>query len=107
MEDIILSYYSVNPGAWVSIGIVFLSVFISWALNFSAHKVRVFGTLLDSFGCFIIATWFFIFVMNLVFENPKPNQTPLDLQTNFTMDTTITAFLTGFSFCLLLTIKEK
>ena len=52
MKDIILSYYSLNPGAWVSIGIVFLSVFISWALNFSAPKVRVFGTLLAALGSF-------------------------------------------------------
>jgi hypothetical protein len=41
MKDTILNYYSVNPGAWVSIGIVFLSVFTAWALNFSAPKVRV------------------------------------------------------------------
>ena len=97
MEDIILSYYSVNPGAWVSIGIVFLSVFISWALNFSAPKVRVFGTLLAALGCFVIATWFFIFVMNSgLLENPKPNQTPLDsAKPTLLWIQSITAFLTG------------
>ena len=64
MKDIILSYYSLNPGSWVSICILFLSVFTSWALNFSAPKVRAFGTLLAALGCFVIATWFFIFVFN-------------------------------------------
>ena len=60
MKEFIFNYYLVNPGAWVSMGIVFLSVFTSWALNFSAPKVRVFGTLLAALGCFVIATWFFI-----------------------------------------------
>ena len=109
MEDITLSYYSVNPGAWVSIGIVFLSVFISWALNFSAPKVRVFGTLLAALGCFVIATWFFIFVMNSgLLENPKPNQTPLDsAKPTLLWIQSITAFLTGVFLLFIANYQRK
>ena len=109
MKDIILSYYSVNPGAWVSIGIVFLSVFTSWALNFSASKVRVFGTLLAALGCFVIATWFFIFVINSGFlENPKPNQTPLDsAKPTLLWIQSITAFLTGFFLLFIANYQRK
>ena len=109
MEDIILSYYSLNPGAWVSIGIVFLSVFISWALNFSAPKVRVFGTLLAALGCFVIATWFFIFVMNSgLLENPKPNQTPLDsAKPTLLWIQSITAFLTGVFLLFIANYQRK
>jgi len=109
MEDIILSYYLVNPGAWVSIGIVFLSVFISWALNFSAPKVRVFGTLLAAMGCFVIATWFFIFVINSgLLENPKPNQTPLDsAKPTLLWIQSITAFLTGFFLLFIANYQRK
>ena len=109
MEDVILSYYSVNPGAWVSIGIVFLSVFISWALNFSAPKVRVFGTLLAALGCFVIATWFFIFVMNSgLLENPKPNQTPLDsAKPTLLWIQSITAFLTGVFLLFIANYQRK
>ena len=109
MEDVILSYYSVNPGAWISIGIVFLSVFISWALNFSAPKVRVFGTLLAALGCFVIATWFFIFVMNSgLLENPKPNQTPLDsAKPTLLWIQSITAFLTGVFLLFIANYQRK
>ena len=109
MEDIILSYYSLNPGAWVSIGIVFLSVFISWALNFSAPKVRVFGTLLAALGCFVIATWFFIFVMNSgLLENPKPNQTPLDsAKPTLLWIQSITAFLSGVFLLFIANYQRK
>lgn len=109
MEDIILSYYSVNPGAWVSTGIVFLSVFISWALNLSAPKVRVFGTLLAALGCFVIATWFFIFVMNSgLLENPKPNQTPLDsAKPTLLWIQSITAFLTGVFLLFIANYQRK
>jgi len=72
-------YYSFNPGAWVSLGIVLISILTSWALNYSAPKVRVFGTLLAALGCLIMAAWFFFFVTSSgVLENPKPNQTPMD-----------------------------
>ena len=41
--------------------------------------MRVFGTLLAAQGCFTVAAWFLIYVVNTGFlENPKPNQTPLD-----------------------------
>ena len=109
MKDIILSYYSLNPGAWVSICILFLSVFTSWALNFSAPKVRVFGTLLAALGCFIIATWFFIFVFNSgLLENPKPNQTPLDsAKPTLLWIQSITAFLTGFFLLFIANYQRK
>ena len=109
MKDIILNYYSINPGAWVSIGIVLLSVFISWALNFSAPKVRVFGTLLAALGCFVIATWFFIFVMNSgLLENPKPNQTPLDsAKPTLLWIQSITAFLTGVFLLFIANYQRK
>ena len=72
-------YYLFNPGAWVSLGIVFISILTSWALNYSAPKVRVFGTLFAALGCLMIAAWFFFFVTSSgVLENPKPNQTPMD-----------------------------
>ena len=109
MKDIILSYYSLNPGSWVSICILFLSVFTSWALNFSAPKVRVFGTLLAALGCFVIATWFFIFVMNSgLLENPKPNQTPLDsAKPTLLWIQSITAFLTGFFLLFIANYQRK
>lgn len=72
-------YYSFNPGAWVSLGIVLISILTSWALNYSAPKVRVFGTLLAALGCLSMAAWFLFFVTSSgVLENPKPNQTPMD-----------------------------
>ena len=44
MNEMVLSLYAANPGAWVSMGIVILSVLTSWALNYSSPHVRVFGT---------------------------------------------------------------
>ena len=84
-------------------------MFISWALNFSAPKVRVFGTLLASFGCFVIATWFFIFVMNSgLLENPKPNQTPLDsAKPTLLWIQSITAFLTGVFLLFIANYQRK
>ena len=64
MNEIVLSLYSTNPGAWVSMGIVFLSVLTSWALNYSASRVRVFGTILAAVGCLLMAAWFFLFIIN-------------------------------------------
>ena len=109
MKEFIFNYYLVNPGAWVSMGIVFLSVFTSWALNFSAPKVRVFGTLLAALGCFVIATWFFIFVINSgLLENPKPNQTPLDsAKPTLLWIQSITAFLTGVFLLFIANYQRK
>ena len=97
MNEIVLSLYSTNPGAWVSMGIVFLSVLTSWALNYSASRVRVFGTILAAVGCFLIAAWFFLFIINTgILENPKPNQTPLDFaKPSLLWIQSITALLTG------------
>ncbi len=65
--------------SWVALGIILTSITTSWFLNHNAPKVRVFGTLLSSLGCFVLAAWFFFFVLQTGFlENPKPNQTPLD-----------------------------
>jgi len=65
--------------SWITLGIILSSFLCAWALNYSAPKVRVFGTLLASLGCFTIAGWFIFYVLGTGFlENPKPNQTPLD-----------------------------
>ena len=103
MNEIVLNLYSTNPGAWVSMGIVFLSVLTSWALNYSASRVRVFGTILAAVGCFLIAAWFFLFIINTgILENPKPNQTPLDsAKPSLLWFQSITALLTGlFLLCV-------
>ncbi|MGB2045719.1 MAG: cytochrome b [Porticoccaceae bacterium] len=68
-----------NIDSWIALAIVVTSVITAWAINYSAPKVRVFGTLLAALGCFTVAAWFLIYVVNTGFlENPKPNQTPLD-----------------------------
>ena len=68
-----------NMDSWIALAIVLTSVITAWAINYSAPKVRVFGTLLAALGCFTVAAWFLIYVVNTGFlENPKPNQTPLD-----------------------------
>ena len=68
-----------NIDSWIALAIVITSVITAWAINYSAPKVRVFGTLLAALGCFTVAAWFLIYVVNTGFlENPKPNQTPLD-----------------------------
>ena len=97
MNEIVLNLYSTNPGAWVSMGIVFLSVLTSWALNYSASRVRVFGTILAAVGCLLLAAWFFLFIINSgILENPKPNQTPLDsAKPSLLWIQSITALLTG------------
>ena len=97
MNEIVLNLYSTNPGAWVSMGIVFLSVLTSWALNYSASRVRVFGTILAALGCLLLAAWFFFFIINSgIIENPKPNQTPLDsAKSSLLWIQSITALLTG------------
>ena len=58
MTELLLSVYSSNPGAWVSTGIVFLSVLTSWALNFTSPNVRVFGTVLAAIGCLVVNVYF-------------------------------------------------
>ena len=64
MTELLLTVYASNPGAWVSTGIVFLSVLTSWALNFTSPNVRVFGTVLAAIGCLIVAAWFFLFILD-------------------------------------------
>ena len=68
-----------NIESWVALGILVTSVLTAWLMNYSAPKVRVFGTTLAALGCLTVAAWFFFFVLGTGFlENPKPNQTPLD-----------------------------
>ena len=109
MNEIVLSLYSTNPGAWVSMGIVFLSVLTSWALNYSASRVRVFGTILAAVGCFLIAAWFFLFIINTgILENPKPNQTPLDsAKPSLLWIQSITALLTGLFLLYIASRQSK
>ena len=109
MNEIVLSLYSTNPGAWVSMGIVFLSVLTSWALNYSASRVRVFGTILAAVGCLLIAAWFFLFVLNSgILENPKPNQTPLDsAKPSLLWIQSITALLTGLFLLYIASRQSK
>jgi len=71
--------YIENSGSWVALAIILTSILTAWALNYSAPKVRIFGTLLAALGCFTVAAWFSFFVISSgLLENPKPNQTPLD-----------------------------
>ena len=109
MNEIVLSLYSTNPGAWVSMGIVFLSVLTSWALNYSASRVRVFGTILAAVGCLLIAAWFFLFIINSgILENPKPNQTPLDFaKPSLLWIQSITALLTGLFLLYIASRQSK
>ena len=79
--EILQEYYAANPGSWISLAILVVSILTSWALNYSAPNVRVFGTVLAASGCLAVAAWFFFFVVSSgLLENPKPNQTPMDLQ---------------------------
>ena len=109
MNEIVLSLYSTNPGAWVSMGIVFLSVLTSWALNYSTSRVRVFGTILAAVGCLLIAAWFFLFIINSgILENPKPNQTPLDsAKPSLLWIQSITALLTGLFLLYIASRQSK
>ena len=109
MNEIVLNLYSTNSGAWVSMGIVFLSVLTSWALNYSASRVRVFGTILAAVGCLLIAAWFFLFVLNSgILENPKPNQTPLDsAKPSLLWIQSITALLTGLFLLYIASRQSK
>ena len=109
MNEIVLNLYSTNPDAWVSMGIVILSVLTSWALNYSASRVRVFGTILAAVGCLLIAAWFFLFILNSgILENPKPNQTPLDsAKPSLLWIQSITALLTGLFLLYIASRQSK
>ena len=68
-----------NLDSWIALAIVATSLVTAYCLNVAAPKVRAMGTILASLGCFVVAGWFFLFVMETgILENPKPNQTPLD-----------------------------
>jgi cytochrome b561 len=68
-----------NLDSWTALVIVVSSLVTAWCLNYSAPRVRAFGTALAATGCLAVSAWFFLFVIDTGFlENPKPNQTPLD-----------------------------
>ena len=65
--------------SWIALLILVSSVLTAWCMNYSAPRVRAFGTALAASGCLAVAAWFFFYVLGTGFlENPKPNQTPLD-----------------------------
>ena len=71
--------YIENTGSWVATAFVLTSILISWAMNYSNPRIRVFGTFLAALGCLSISMWFFSFVLpSGILENPKPNQAPMD-----------------------------
>lgn len=68
-----------NLDSLIALIILVSSMVTAWCLNYSAPRVRAFGTALAASGCLAVAAWFFFFVIGTGFlENPKPNQTPLD-----------------------------
>ena len=71
--------YIEDTGSWVATAFVLTSILISWAMNYSNPRIRVFGTFLAALGCLSVSMWFFSFVLpSGILENPKPNQTPMD-----------------------------
>ena len=71
--------YIENIGSWVASAFVLTSILISWTMNYSNPRIRVFGTFLAALGCLSVSIWFFSFVLpSGILENPKPNQTPMD-----------------------------
>ena len=71
--------YILDTGSWVATAFVLTSILISWAMNYSNPRIRVFGTFLAALGCLSVSMWFFSFVLpSGILENPKPNQTPMD-----------------------------
>lgn len=67
-----------NGDAWIAFAIVVASVLTAWLMNYRAPKVRAFGTLLASLGCFAVVLWFVSILGTGILEDPKPNQTPMD-----------------------------
>lgn len=71
--------YIEDTGSWIATAFVLTSILISWAMNYSNPRIRVFGTFLAALGCLSVSMWFFSFVLpSGILENPKPNQTPMD-----------------------------
>src|SRR6056300_1027996 len=71
--------YIENTGSWVAASIVLSSILISWTMNYTNPRIRVFGTCLAVLGCFTVSYWFFSFVLGSgILANLKPNQTPMD-----------------------------
>ncbi len=68
----------IPSGGWFALAIILASILTAWALNYSAPKVRVFGTVLAALGCFAVVIWFSQILGTGILEHPKPNQTPMD-----------------------------
>jgi cytochrome b561 len=64
---------------------------------------------LASLGCFVIASWFFLFVINSgLLEEPKPNQTPLDsAKPTLLWIQSFTAMLTGVFLLFIAKLQSK
>ena len=67
-----------QSGGWFALAIILASILTAWMLNYSAPKVRVFGTVLAALGCFAVVIWFSQILGTGILEHPKPNQTPMD-----------------------------
>ena len=51
--------YIEDIGSWVATAVVLISILISWAMNYSNPRIRVFGTFLAALGCLSVSMWFF------------------------------------------------
>jgi cytochrome b561 len=98
--------YIENIGSWVASAFVLTSILISWTMNYSNPRIRVFGTFLAALGCLSVSIWFFSFVLpSGILENPKPNQTPMDsVKPAFLW---IQALIAAFSGIFLLAIAKQ
>jgi len=98
--------YIENTGSWVAASIVLSSILISWTMNYTNPRIRVFGTCLAALGCFAVSYWFFSFVLGSgILENPKQNQTPMDSAKPLLL--WVQALISLFSGIFLLVIARK
>lgn len=67
-----------NGESWIALAIIATSILTAWFMNYRVPKVRAMGTLLAALGCFAVVLWFAGILGTGIFENPKPNQTPMD-----------------------------
>lgn len=69
-----------HMGSWASLAILIPAILIAIFLNYTAPKVRVYGTVLSALGCFAVVGWFVFVIQSGFLENPRQNyvDTPLD-----------------------------
>lgn len=67
-----------NGESWIALAIIVTSILTAWFMNYRVPKVRAMGTLLAALGCFAVVLWFAGILGTGIFENPQPNQTPMD-----------------------------